>query len=68
MIRSTYRTMQASCILPRRVALADFPPQVRQPNISTVALNQILFSVLASPPAFLARQADQITRIFSVLQ
>jgi hypothetical protein len=48
-------------------ALADFPPQVRQPNISTVALNQSLLSVLASSTAFLARQANQIPGVFSEL-
>ena len=58
--RSTYRTMQASCIWAEPFALCNFPPQVRQPNISTVALNQILFSVLTRSPALVAGDAQHI--------
>ncbi|MGB6313797.1 MAG: hypothetical protein WCB74_07275 [Pseudolabrys sp.] len=49
-------------------ALCNFPPQVRQANISAIALNQNLLSVLASSTAFLTRQANPITGVFSELQ
>ncbi len=51
--------------LPSPLTLGDFLAQVRQPHISSIALNQILFSVLASAPAFLAGQPDKIARIFA---
>jgi hypothetical protein len=35
----------------------NFFAQIRQPNIGSITRNQILFLVLAGPPAFLARLA-----------
>jgi len=49
------------------LALCDFLAQVRQPHIGAVALNQILFSVLSSTPAFAARQANDLTGILAKL-
>jgi hypothetical protein len=45
------------------LALRNFLPQIRQPHIGAVALNQILFSVLARTPAFCARQAHNVAGI-----
>jgi hypothetical protein len=38
-------------------AYCDLLPQIRQPNIGTVAINQSLFSILANPAAFGAGKA-----------
>ncbi|MGA7014695.1 MAG: hypothetical protein WBZ16_20485 [Pseudolabrys sp.] len=50
------------------LALRNFPPQVRQADISAIALNQILFSVLARAPALVATQSHQVAGILSELQ
>jgi hypothetical protein len=42
------------------LALGNFLPQIRQPNIGAVTRNQILFSVSAGATAFHARQAHQL--------
>jgi hypothetical protein len=46
-------------------ALCELFPQIRQLNISTVARNQILLSVLAGTPAHHARQAHKIAGIIA---
>ena len=38
------------------LALGNLLTQIREPNIGTVTRNQILFSILTGPPAFLAGQ------------
>ena len=49
-------------------ALCNFPPQVRQADISAIALNQSLLSVLASSSALVATQSHQVAGILSELQ
>jgi hypothetical protein len=46
--------------LPMALALCNFLPQIRQANVCPVALNQILFSILAGTSAFGAHQADNL--------
>jgi hypothetical protein len=43
-------------------ALCNFLPQIRQPNIGTVALNQSLLSILARASALRARQAHKVAK------
>jgi hypothetical protein len=50
------------------LALGNFLTQIRQPNIGTVALNQSLLSILASPSAFGARQAHYVGGVVAELQ
>jgi len=45
-------------------ALSNLLPQIRQPDIGPVPLDQILFSILASATALVARQAYQIAGVF----
>ena len=45
-------------------ALCNLLPQIRQPDIGPVPLDQILFSILASATALVARQAYQIAGVF----
>src|SRR5262245_4979599 len=49
-------------------ALCDFLPQIRQPNIGTIALNQNLLSILARASALGARQAHHVTGILAELE
>jgi hypothetical protein len=42
--------------------------KLQQPNIRAEGLNQICFPILASPPAFLARQAHHFGMIFAKLK
>src|SRR5262245_17453929 len=49
-------------------ALCNLLPQIRQPHIGTVALDQILFSILARASAFLTGQPYHVGWVFKQLQ
>ena len=47
------------------VAVCYFLPQIRQPHIGSVSLNQFLFAILAGGSAFRTRQANNLAGIFA---
>lgn len=49
---------------PRPFALRDLLAQIGEPDIATVAFDQVCLPVLAGPPAFLAGEPDELAGMF----